>query len=96
MEESGSKVEVLKDIPEPRVVPYDPSPHRERFRGVLAMAFSLLLIVLVLLPIVLIAIDVINWEDIEGLMTLVFGSVVGIVGTVVGFYYGTLAGGDPG
>lgn len=67
---------------------YDPAPVREQLRGRLAVVFTLLLVATALGPILLIAFDITNWAAIELPATMAFGSVVGIVGTVLGFYFG--------
>ncbi|MEE9298184.1 MAG: hypothetical protein V3V29_04030 [Acidimicrobiia bacterium] len=78
-----------REFEEPRAGSlYDPAPVRERLRGRLAVIFTLLLVVTALGPIALVAWDITEWETIELPTTMAFGSVVGIVGAVLGFYFG--------
>src|SRR5688572_11701471 len=77
-------------FPEPVLgPPYDPDPERERVRGWLALFFATLLGLITCVPIVLVASEATSVEEMEGILGLVLGPVVGIVGTVLGFYFGS-------
>jgi hypothetical protein len=84
----------------PTVEPYDPSRDRERYRGLVA---GVLLGVLAFTVGAAFVSFWFNWasqDEIEGLMTIVFAPVVGLVGAATGFYFGAATAGnsrqDPG
>lgn len=83
----------LEDIKRPHISKdiYDPRPRREGVRTSLATIFSIHLVILTLGPLVAIVAGFTTWAEIEGLMIMVYSSVVGVVGTVIGFYFGSQA-----
>ena len=72
---------------------YDPDPDREKIRGRLALLFAVLLAVMALAPMLSVILDWAAWEALEGPVSVTFGPIVGIVGTVLGFYFGSKTGG---
>lgn len=72
---------------------YDPDPDREKIRGRLAQLFAGLLAVMALAPILSVILDWATWDALEGPVSVTFGPIVGIVGTVLGFYFGSKRGG---
>lgn len=80
----------LPEVQPPRVRPYDPIAKRDRVRGHLAYVFVGLVATLTILPLVLISLGWVEWPEVADFMTLVYGTTVGLVGTVVGFYFGTV------
>ncbi len=72
----------------PEVRPYDPAPARERVRSLTA-----LILVATLLLTILLSFGTIWFSSAEDrlidLLTLIYAPLVGLVGAVAGFYYGT-------
>ena len=75
----------------PEVRPFDPGPTRERVRGWLAGGLSVLLAVIVLGSGVTVAVNPKRLTVMVELLKLVFAPVVGLVGSVLGFYFGAQA-----
>jgi hypothetical protein len=76
--------------PEPILgAPFDPRPQREQVRGVLAVIMSALLALMALGPFTVIVADWADWADVEDPLGLTFSPVVGLAGTVLGFYFGS-------
>jgi hypothetical protein len=74
----------------PTGTPYVPDEDRERMRGRIAMMLMALLFLLAL-SLVLVAVLLVRPFDKEAIALLVsgiFGPIVAIVGTMVGFYFG--------
>lgn len=69
--------------------PYDPDPDREKIRGRLAQLFAGLLAVMALAPLLSVILDWATWDALEGPVSVTFGPIVGIVGTILGFYFGS-------
>ena len=67
--------------------PYDPSRAREWMRGAIVAALVLLLAFLVVGPLWAIWAGK-PYADMQGFLTLVFGSLSALVGSAVGFYFG--------
>lgn len=68
--------------------PYDPAQDREKIRGRIAMALIVLLIGLISLLFVAILFGVIKIDDLDKIVATVLTPIMGIVGTVIGFYFG--------
>jgi uncharacterized membrane protein len=68
---------------------YDPGRDREKIRGGLAVASFALFAAVVLVPLLAVVLDVIDWADIKGITTVVLPVVVSVFGSITGFYYGT-------
>ncbi|HEX2240154.1 MAG TPA: hypothetical protein VHJ82_03285, partial [Actinomycetota bacterium] len=76
--------------PEPKLGrTYDPRPEREHVRGRLAAMLSVLLATMALAPFMVVVTGWATWAEVEGPVTLGFGPIVGLVGTVLGFYFGS-------
>ena len=85
LSEEERKGEVL----EPGPTPFDPSRQRESMRGVVA---GLLLVILAFIIIAAFLSYWFNWasqDQIEGLLTIVFAPMIGLVGAATGFYFGS-------
>ena len=78
--------EAVREKPEVSTVPYDPEPAREKIRGHVAYALIALLIGVVCTVAAMAA-----WAkpapDLNQLTTALITPVVGLVGSVLGFYY---------
>ena len=87
----GDVVELQQATPASQ--PYDPEKDRETARGRIA---ALLMILLAVLSLCFVVVSValvrpFDRETVGLLISGVFGPVIGIVGTVVGFYFGQSA-----
>jgi hypothetical protein len=69
--------------------PFDPEPEREKRRGQLALGAFLFLVLTVLMLMVPVIAGWRTWDDLEGVSNTVLPVVVGLVGTVSGFYFGS-------
>jgi hypothetical protein len=67
--------------------PYDPSPARERVRGVIALGLTTAVVVLALLIVTLMAVNKLESDDVQTLQ-LFFTPIVALSGTALGFYFG--------
>lgn len=81
------------EIPDPAYQPFDVDHVRERARGWLALGLVGLLFLLTLVPLFAMVLDWAEWPQLEGFFVASYGSVVGLVGSVIGFYYGSVQGG---
>jgi hypothetical protein len=78
------------EVPSPRLgTPYDPAPKREKTRTVLAYGFAATLALLVLVPLAAIVFSDNSWSDFEQPMQTLLPAVLGITGTILGFYFGS-------
>ena len=68
--------------------PYDPAQDREKIRGSIAIALILLLIGLISLLFVAILVGVVKIDNLDKIVATVLTPIMGIVGTVIGFYFG--------
>jgi hypothetical protein len=76
-----------RDIAAPHLAPYDPAKARELVRGSVVGALLALLAFVVIGPMVAIWFGH-SYDDMQGFVTLVFGSLSSLVGAAVGFYFG--------
>ena len=67
---------------------YDPGPARERTRGYLAGGLTVLLGLIIVLAFLLVFTDEATVKQTKELLGVVLTPVIGLVGTVVGFYFG--------
>ena len=67
---------------------YDPAQDREKVRGRIAMALIVLLIALVSLLFLAILVSVVKVADLDKIVATILTPIMGIVGTVIGFYFG--------
>ena len=80
---------VTDRVNQPEPAPFDPSRQRESMRGVVA---GLLLVILAFIIIAAFLSYWFNWasqDQIEGLLTIVFAPMIGLVGAATGFYFGS-------
>ncbi|MFM7690092.1 MAG: hypothetical protein ACKPAC_11645 [Alphaproteobacteria bacterium] len=68
--------------------PYDPAQDREKVRGWIASALIILLIGLISLLFVAILFRMVRVDDLDKIVATVLTPIMGIVGTVIGFYFG--------
>ena len=68
--------------------PYDPEPEREGIRGSLAILLISLLIGVVAVSFFCLWLMPEKFENLKGLLELVFGPIIALVGAVTGFYFG--------
>jgi hypothetical protein len=74
--------------------PYDPTRARERMRGAIAIVLLSILGAVVLFAFIGLWTQSILIEDMRTLLEILFAPLVGLVGAVTGFYYGSRAGHD--
>ncbi len=70
-------------------VAYDPSRDRERLRGKLAGWLLALLAAVAIGPVVALVFDQINSSTLKDILGGVFTPLLGVFGTVTGFYFGS-------
>lgn len=91
---SGTRPLDLSDDPTPTqgatvgATAYDPARDREKVRGRIAMALIVLLIALISLLFLAILASVVQVADLDKIVATVLTPIMGIVGTVIGFYFG--------
>ena len=66
--------------------------YRERARGWVTAALVFLLSVILLYPMIAIPAGWVSLEQAEGLLSLLVSPITGILGAVIGFYFGTSSG----
>jgi len=76
--------------PAPSVTAYDPTQDQERVRGQLALWLVGLMAAIALLSLlfVMVASDKDKGDAVKAVLQVVFSPIIGLVGTVTGFYYG--------
>lgn len=67
---------------------FDPEPQREARRGHLALAAFGVFVVFVLIITLAVVCGWRQWSELDGLVTAVLPTIVGLVGTIGGFYFG--------
>lgn len=85
---------VALDEATPATQPYDPEPDRERMRGRIAgwLIGSLVGLSFLLVFVSVVMVRPFDREAVALLISGIFGPIIGIVGTVVGFYFGQISG----
>ncbi|MCE9620841.1 MAG: hypothetical protein K8R99_00680 [Actinomycetia bacterium] len=79
-----------REAPPPEVgKKFDPDESREKLRSKLAIGVLVLLVYVVGVPIWQVSVSGRPWKDVEGIMGATFPGVVGIAGTILGFYFGS-------
>lgn len=68
--------------------PYDPAQDREKVRGWIASALIILLIGLISILFLAILLGMVKVDDLDKIVATVLTPIMGIVGTVIGFYFG--------
>jgi hypothetical protein len=71
---------------------YNPEPAREKVRGAIAIALIALLIGLITVLFICVLAGVVLIADLDKIAATILTPIMGIVGTVLGFYYGTKSG----
>ncbi len=61
---------------------------QEKVRGLIAQALTLLLAVIILFAFITLWTSSSTFGDLEKLLTIVFGPVIALVGTAIGYYFG--------
>lgn len=79
---------VLRPVPAPRTSDYNPHRARELVRGSLALGLLALLGLVLLLLLQSVLAGWRTWEEVQGLATAVLGPLIGLTGTMLGFYFG--------
>ncbi|MGQ0529962.1 MAG: hypothetical protein ACT4PG_09150 [Panacagrimonas sp.] len=72
----------------PVVEPFNIDKEQEKIRGLIAQALVVLLAILVLFAFITLWVFSSAFADLEKLMTIVFGPVIALVGTAIGYYFG--------
>lgn len=78
----------IHDIPSPKLQPYDPGPVRDKVRGRVIGGLIALLATVTILPLFAILYQGFNFEGLRDFLALIYGSIVTMVGTALGFYFG--------
>jgi hypothetical protein len=74
--------------PGPAFEPFNIAKEQEKVRGVIAQALIVLLAVIILFAFISLWTFSSGFPDLEKLMTIVFGPVIALVGTAIGYYFG--------
>lgn len=72
----------------PVAIPFDPSKQRENVRGIIAGALLALLSFIIVASFISYWWDLLDAATLEGLLTIIFAPVLGLVGAATGFYFG--------
>ncbi len=75
--------------PKTETKPYDPEPERERKRGHIATLLLILLAGVIVGSFVTLWLKLAATDDLLKVLNVLFGSLIGLVGAVTGFYFGT-------
>ena len=81
-----------KPAPKPEVKVYDPEPEREKKRGQIAIGLLVLLAGVVVGSFFSLWFKWTATDDLLKVLNVLFGSLIGLVGAVTGFYYGSAGG----
>jgi len=73
---------------EPTSVPFDPRPQQEQIRGWVTVGLATLLGLVILAAFVTIWFRPASVENLESLLTIVFGPLVALVSAATGYYFG--------
>ena len=87
-EKGGNEKEASLLLSLPVLVEYDPAEDRERVRGWIALALVGLLAALAIIAFAMLQFHGAPASDIKALLDVLIGPIVGLVGTVTGFYFG--------
>ena len=68
---------------------FDPDRHREIIRNILAITVAGLLVVVLLMRLVAVTVAGTPWSKLQGVVGAIVPGVIGIAGTILGFYFGT-------
>lgn len=88
--------EGIDHIPLPAKEPWDPEPERERKRGQIAIGLLALLAGVIVGSFLTLWFKWAGTDDLLKILNVLFGSLVGLVGAVTGFYYGSAGGRNKG
>ncbi|MCW5773291.1 MAG: hypothetical protein KIT16_16745 [Rhodospirillaceae bacterium] len=94
-EESLTGDRLVDEIAQPTTKPYDPAKERETRRGWIAMLLIALLIGIVIFGFVTLWFGPggkLTAAELKDFLAILIGPVVGLVGTVAGFYFGEKSG----
>ena len=76
-------------VPEgPVLQPFNIAKEQEKVRGQIAQALVAMLAVIILLAFLSLWVYSSTFSDLEKLMTIIFGPVIALVGTAIGYYFG--------
>ena len=79
----------VSHVPVPRARRrFDPEPRREQMRGWLAVGSFVLLLITVSTIVLVVALGLRSWQEMEGVAASILPSVLSVVGSTVGFYFG--------
>ncbi len=68
---------------------FDQNRHREIIRNMLAIGVLSLMILVLVVPMWQVAVGGRKWTDLEGMVGATVPGVIGIAGTILGFYFGS-------
>ena len=72
----------------PEFEPFNIAKEQEKIRGLIAQGLVVLLAVIILFAFISLWIFTSSFGDLEKLMTIVFGPVIALVGSAIGYYFG--------
>jgi len=67
---------------------YNPDKHREYTRIFLSCGIFVLLFLVLIIPIWRVSVNGVQWNDVQGIVGATVPGVIGIAGTILGFYFG--------
>lgn len=76
-------------VSNPRSTPYDPEPDREKVRGMIALVLVFLLVAIVAVSFLTLWIRDPSFDNLKGLLELIFAPIIAVVGSATGFYFGS-------
>lgn len=72
----------------PVLEPFNIAKEQEKVRGTIAQALVVMLAIIILLAFISLWAYSASFADLEKLMTIIFGPVIALVGTAIGYYFG--------
>lgn len=72
----------------PSVEPFNIHREQEKVRGIIAQGLVVLLSMIILFAFITLWLYIKNFSDLEKLLTIIFGPVIALVGTAIGYYFG--------
>ena len=72
----------------PPLEPFNIAKEQEKVRGLIAQGLIVMLAIIILLAFISLWHYGSSFADLEKLMTIVFGPVIALVGTAIGYYFG--------